>query len=150
MKPIRRRSSIFNEDFKKEVGEDNFVKHYAAITNKKTLAEAAQRLDEGGEEYVTKWLSKKAVHMDTVDTVARSGGKQIKANKSITVYPRLQLSNDIQLAMAQGRILDITKKRRTSFCWETRVQSPSVHTKRCPQEEYSTLLDECQVGKSKK
>ncbi len=63
------RSSIFDEDFKKEVGDDNFVKHYASITNKETLAEAAKRLDEGGEAYVTDWLSKKAVHMDTVDTM---------------------------------------------------------------------------------
>ncbi len=64
-----KKSSIFNEDFKKEVGEDNFIKHYASITNKETLAEAAKRLDEGGEAYVAEWLSKKAVHMDTVDTV---------------------------------------------------------------------------------
>ena len=48
------RSSIFNEEFKKEVGEDSFVKHYAAITNKETLAEAASRLDQGGEAYVNK------------------------------------------------------------------------------------------------
>lgn len=64
-----KRSSIFDDDFKKEVGEDNFVKHYASITNKETLAEAAKRLDEGGEAYVMDWLSKKAVHMDTVDTM---------------------------------------------------------------------------------
>ena len=63
------RSSIFNEEFKKEVSENSFVKHYAAITNKETLAEAAKRLDQGGEAYVTEWLSKKTVHMDTVDTV---------------------------------------------------------------------------------
>ena len=51
-----------------------------------------------------------AVVVEEVDSVARRSGKQIKANKAITVYPRLQLANDIQLAIAQGRILNITKK----------------------------------------
>ena len=63
------RSSIFNEEFKKEVGEDSFVKHYAAITNKETLAEAAKRLDQGGEAYVKEWRAKDGVHMDTIDTM---------------------------------------------------------------------------------
>ena len=63
------KSKIFNEDFKAEVKDDNFVKHYASITNKETLSEAAQRLDEGGEAYVKEWLAKKTEHMDTVDTM---------------------------------------------------------------------------------
>lgn len=63
------KSKIFDENFKAEVKDDNFVKHYAAITNKETLAEAAARLNEGGEAYVREWLSKKVEHMDTVDTM---------------------------------------------------------------------------------
>ena len=63
------KSKIFDEKFKEEVNDDNFVKHYASITNKETLAEAANRLDEGGEAYVQEWFDKKAVHMDTVDTM---------------------------------------------------------------------------------
>ena len=63
------KSKIFNEDFKAEMKDDNFVKHYAAVTNKETLAEAARRLDEGGAAYAVEWFSKKVAHMDTVDTM---------------------------------------------------------------------------------
>jgi len=45
-----------------------------------------------------------------VDSTARRGGKKLKANKTITVYPRTQLFSDIQDAIIEGRILDITKK----------------------------------------
>ncbi len=51
-----------------------------------------------------------AVVIEEVDSVALQGGKRIKANKAITVYPRTQIGNDIQLAIADNRILDITKK----------------------------------------
>ncbi len=51
-----------------------------------------------------------AVVVEEVDSTALSKGKRIKANKTITVYPRTQLNSDITEAMADGRILDITKK----------------------------------------
>lgn len=63
------KSSIFDEKFKEEVQNDNFIKHYSTITNKDTLAEAARLLDEGGEAYVERWKSKRTVEMSTVDTV---------------------------------------------------------------------------------
>ncbi len=63
-------SSIFDERFKEEVKNDNFIKNYQTITNKETLAEAAKLLDEGGQKYVTEWDQKSAKNMTTVDTVA--------------------------------------------------------------------------------
>ncbi len=63
------KSSIFDKDFKREVENDNFIKHYAGITNKETLEEAARRLDIGGEQYVHDWLAKNITEMDTIDTV---------------------------------------------------------------------------------
>lgn len=62
-------SKLFKDDLKAELKDDIFVKHYASITNKETLAEAVKALNNGGEAYVKEWFAKKAVRMDTIDTM---------------------------------------------------------------------------------
>ena len=54
--------------------------------------------------------SEYAVAVTEVDTRSLVGGKRVKANKTITVYPMARLASDIQEAAAEGRLLDITKK----------------------------------------
>lgn len=49
------KSDIFDEEFKDEVKNDEFIKQYQSITNKETLAKAARELDEGGQSYVNQW-----------------------------------------------------------------------------------------------
>mgnify|MGYP004464097219 FL=1 len=51
------------------------------------------------------------VVIEEVDTLARTGGKQARANKSITVYPKSDALNAVSDAAASGRILYIDKKR---------------------------------------
>lgn len=51
------------------------------------------------------------VVIEEMDTMSRKYGKQIKANKAITVYPKGNLSAAIQEAIADGRILYLDKKR---------------------------------------
>ena len=51
-----------------------------------------------------------AVAVVEVDAKARVNGKRVKANKTITVFPRAQLAADIREAIADGRLLDIIKK----------------------------------------
>ena len=51
-----------------------------------------------------------AVAVVEVDTRALVSGKRVKANKSITVYPRAKLFADLQEALADGRLLAITKQ----------------------------------------
>lgn len=51
------------------------------------------------------------VVIEEMDTLARTGGKQVRANKSITVYPKSDALNAISDAAASGRILYIDKKR---------------------------------------
>ena len=53
--------------------------------------------------------------MEEVDTKGWKQGKKVDANKTITIYPRIQLFSDIQLAIAQNRILHITKKGEHLF-----------------------------------
>ena len=49
------KSDIFDDEFKDEVKNDEFIKQYQSITNKETLAKAARELDEGGQSYVNQW-----------------------------------------------------------------------------------------------
>lgn len=51
------------------------------------------------------------VVIEEMDTLARTGGKQVRANKSITVYPKSDALNAVSDAAASGRILYIDKKR---------------------------------------
>ena len=51
-----------------------------------------------------------AVVVEEVDATGRSQGKTFKANKAITVYERTHLLSDIQMAIADGRLLAKTKK----------------------------------------
>lgn len=51
-----------------------------------------------------------AVVVEEVDADANVNGGRMKANKTITVFPRSQILSDIADAMADGRLLDITKK----------------------------------------
>ncbi len=52
-----------------------------------------------------------AVVIEEVDTKGRFQGKQVRVNKTITVYPRAQIESDISQAIADGRILDIKTKK---------------------------------------
>lgn len=51
------------------------------------------------------------VAIEEVDTYALKGGKHIRANKSITVYPKSNVQSAIQEAMADNRILYLDEKR---------------------------------------
>lgn len=51
------------------------------------------------------------VVIEEVDTYALKGGKHIRANKSITVYPKSNVQSAIQEAMADNRILYLDEKR---------------------------------------
>lgn len=51
------------------------------------------------------------VVIEEVDTYALKGGKHIRANKSITVYPKSNVQSAIQEAMADKRILYLDEKR---------------------------------------
>lgn len=51
------------------------------------------------------------VVIEEVDTLALKNGKRIKANKSITVYPKSNVSSAIQDAIADDRILYLDEKR---------------------------------------
>ena len=53
--------------------------------------------------------------VEEVDTKGWDKGQKIDANKTITMYPRIQLLSDIQLAISQNRILYITKKGEHLF-----------------------------------
>ena len=59
---------LFDETFKKEVENDQFIQQYKTITNKETLAAAAKLLDEGGQDFVNTWFKKSAIRMSPVDT----------------------------------------------------------------------------------
>lgn len=56
-----------------------------------------------------------AVVIEEVDTKARVNGKRIDANKTISIYPRSQLIQDILMALSDHRLLDITKKGEHLF-----------------------------------
>ncbi len=56
-----------------------------------------------------------AVVVEEVDANGLDNGKRVKANKAITVYPRTKLNSDISLAIADGRLLDLSKKGRHLF-----------------------------------
>ncbi len=49
--------------------------------------------------------------IEEVDTKARTSGRQIRANKAITVYPRNNINFEIQKAIVDNRILYLDKKR---------------------------------------
>lgn len=51
------------------------------------------------------------VVIEEVDTKARTSGRQIRANKAITVYPRNNINFEIQKAIVDNRILYLDKKR---------------------------------------
>lgn len=51
------------------------------------------------------------VVIEEMDTYALKGGKHIRANKSITVYPKSNVQSAIQEAMADNRILYLDEKR---------------------------------------
>ena len=54
-----------------------------------------------------------AVVVEEVDATARSDKKKIKANKTITLYPKIELFEDVQLAIIENRILYISKKENS-------------------------------------
>ena len=56
-----------------------------------------------------------AVVVEEVDSIARKDNKKFKANKAITVFPRSKLNEDIQKAIIDHRLLDITKKGEHLF-----------------------------------
>lgn len=62
------KSKIFDDKFKQEVKEDDFIKKYQSVTNKETLEQAAKELDEGGEAYVSKWWATDPKHSSLIDT----------------------------------------------------------------------------------
>lgn len=62
------KSKIFDDKFKQEVKDDDFIKKYQSVTNKETLEQAAKELDEGGEAYVSKWWATDPKHSSLIDT----------------------------------------------------------------------------------
>lgn len=56
-----------------------------------------------------------AVVIEEVDTTGWNEGKSVKANKTITVYPRSQLKQDIANAVIDNRLLYATKKGEHLF-----------------------------------
>ena len=56
-----------------------------------------------------------AVVVEEVDTKGLHDGKRVNANKTITIYPRTQLFSDIQNAIIDGRILNLSKKGEHLF-----------------------------------
>ena len=60
-------SSIFDDNFKSEIKNNDFIKKYETVTNKATLEQAAKELDDGGQAYVLKWLRSDAQHASLID-----------------------------------------------------------------------------------
>ena len=66
--------------------------------------------------------------IEEMETVARSSGKQIKANKAITVYPFDNASSAIQEAIADNRILHLDEKKKSgTSLWGEGFQLPNSH-----------------------
>ena len=61
------KSDIFSKEFKDEVVDDDFIKHYDRATNKETMAKAKKLLDEGGSSFVLQWFNKSIDETSTVD-----------------------------------------------------------------------------------
>ena len=64
------KSDIFSKEFKDEVVDDDFIKHYDRATNKETMAKAKKLLDEGGSSFVLQWFNKSIDETSTVDVAA--------------------------------------------------------------------------------
>ncbi len=65
------------------------------------------------------------VLIEDLESYGQISGKTIKANKDITVYGRNQISDDINNAVRENRILYATKKGSQMLSGLTRVQFPS-------------------------
>lgn len=64
------KSDIFSKEFKDEVVDDDYIKHYDRATNKETMAKAKKLLDEGGSSFVLQWFNKSIDETSTVDVAA--------------------------------------------------------------------------------
>ena len=61
------KSKLFDNEFKNEAKNDNFISTYASVTNRDTLQKAVAELDEGGSERVREWYITPANKITLVD-----------------------------------------------------------------------------------
>lgn len=64
---VKEKAKFIKDTVKDMVTDDSFIKHYATITNKETLAKAAKKLDEGGAAFVHEWAAKDEKNMTAED-----------------------------------------------------------------------------------
>lgn len=64
---VKEKAKYVRDTVKDIVTDDSFIKHYATITNKETLAKAAKKLDEGGAALVQEWSTKDERNMTAED-----------------------------------------------------------------------------------
>lgn len=78
-----------------------------------------------------------------------AGGREA-ANKTITLFDRKSVINDVQKAYDQGRLLYINKKSGQRFdSGRKGAKCPSAISEDVRKKQYTTFLGKCQVARVK-